>query len=530
MKIALTYAPSEQQFIPVPPLGIAVLCSYLKDQDIFVDMFDLELELWLSQDCSSSQLAHCNIDDVEISNTINLERIAELLLTYHVVCFSIMGKRQLPYVKSIIEKLKLNSNFTTSVIGGALLIEDNAYDILKKISADYAVVGEGWNPLHQVLRKITTGVYDKNTVKVQEKDGKFIFYNNEKKNSVIPIADYSNINLEGYITQQKSIYKLDYNEVTYQLLVGDRCCPYNCSFCRISKNTETIKNAKDISKEMIALNDLFECNNFSLICNEMNPTKDFVLDLVNTLIASKKKLKWFCYLRPNNLSINDFQKIKEAGCVLARFGVESGSQKILNHMNKKLYVDEMEQILIDSHHVGIWNHINVMTGYLYENNNDIENTLSFLRRNKDYIDSVRINPFFVPIGSPIHKDPSRFDIEIIQDTGSHIIFNQTDLNWDEKKKQINYSTSLILNECKNLGIGFAGILPNLVSTALCYFNDKVQAKSWLFENHSYLWQPVSPDTAKWKLAHPESNNIEINPWSKIAGERGENYQTRINNE
>ena len=30
MKIALCYAPSEQQFIPVPPLGIAVLKSYLK--------------------------------------------------------------------------------------------------------------------------------------------------------------------------------------------------------------------------------------------------------------------------------------------------------------------------------------------------------------------------------------------------------------------------------------------------------------------------------------------------------------------
>jgi hypothetical protein len=49
MKIALAYAPSEQQFVPIPPLGITTLSSYLKNINIDNDVFDLELELWLAQ-------------------------------------------------------------------------------------------------------------------------------------------------------------------------------------------------------------------------------------------------------------------------------------------------------------------------------------------------------------------------------------------------------------------------------------------------------------------------------------------------
>ena len=55
--------------------------------------------------------------------------------------------------------------------------------------------------------------------------------------------------------------------------------------------------------------------------------------------------------------------------------------------------------------------------------------------------------------------------------------------------------------------------------------DVTKAKNWLKEHHSYLWSPISPDTAKWQLAHPERKDVSINRWEEIAGKRGSNYQT-----
>lgn len=473
MKIALCYVPSEQQFIPVPPLGVSVLKSYLKQQGKEVTTFDLELELWLSQNCKSS--AQAQNDDLLIDeNKINLDSIIKKLNDYSIIGLSIMGKRQIPYAKKIVQQLKNSQN--TFIVGGAFITAENSFDVLNTIHADYAIIGEGWKPMLQIINKIEGQLYDYSGFQVNENNGKFVIKNNMKEKSYIPPADYSDINLDGYIKQQKKLYKIDYNDINYQLLVGDRCCPYNCSFCRISKNTETIKDATDISSEMIAMHNLYGCKNFSLICNEMNPTKQFITRFTNDLINADLNLKWFCYLRPNNLSKLDLLRIKQSGCVLVRYGVESGSQKILDHMNKKLYVKEMKQILKDSHDVGLWNHINIMTGYLYEDDHDIEQTVNFIDENKDYIDSIRVNPFFVPIGSPIHKNPKKFGISIIEDTGSYISFNESQNSWDEKVVQIQKSTEIILQECKKLNIGFAGILPNLVSTTIEYFGNKQLAK------------------------------------------------------
>lgn len=524
MKIALCYAPSEQQFIPVPPLGIAVLKSYLKQHEKTVTTFDLELELWLSQGHKSSEFA--KKDNILIDETkININSIIEKLENYEIVCFSIMGKRQIAYVKTIIAKLKKGAH--EFIVGGAFITDNNSFDVLDATGANYAIVGEGWQPMLQLINNLEGKNYDYSCFDVKCKGDKTTIKNNLKEKVQIPEADYSDINLNGYVEQQKELYKINYSDINYQLLVGDRCCPYNCSFCRISKNTEKIREAVDISNEMISMHNKYGCKNFSLICNEMNPTKKFIDDFTNGLISANLDLKWFCYLRPNDLSKSDLKRIKQAGCVLVRYGVESGSQKILDHMNKKLYVDEIRQILKDSHEVGLWNHINIMTGYLHENDYDIEKTIDFINDNSDYIDSIRVNPFFVPIDSPIHKNPEKFGISIIEDTGSYISFNEKDNSWDEKVIQIQKSTDVILKECKKHDIGFAGILPNLVSTIVAYFNDKEHAKKWLKEHHSYLWEPLSPDTAKWKLAHPDVNDVVINPWEMISGQRGENYQTRI---
>lgn len=524
MKIALCYAPSEQQFIPVPPLGISVLKTFLKENGKNVTTFDLELELWLSQGQKSSEFAQ-NDNFIIDETKINMQHIIEQLKDYDVICFSIMGKRQIPYVKMIIEKSRNDIN--RFILGGTFINEDNSFDVLDITGAEFAIIGEGWKPLLHIINKIEGEEKDTSNLNIKEKNGKTVIKNNSTEILQIPTADYSDINLEGYIEQQKKLYKFDYNDINYQLLVGDKCCPYNCSFCRISNSTNNIKNASDISSEMIYLHNTYGCNNFSLICNEMNPTKTFLDEFINTLISAKLNLKWFCYLRPNHLSKEDFKKLKQAGCVLVRYGVESGSQKVLDHMNKKLYVNEMKEILKYSHEVGLWNHINIITGYLHETEDDIQKTIDFINETSPYIDSIRVNPFFIPSDSPIHKNPKKFGISIIEDTGSYISFNEENNSWSEKVMQIQNSTEIILKECQKLDIGFAGILPNLVSTTIEYFNNKESAKKWLKENHNYLWHPISPDTAKWKLAHPERTDIVINPWENIAGQRGDNYQTRI---
>lgn len=529
MRVALAYTPSEQQFLPVPPLGITALSSYLKSVDISNDVFDLELELWLAQGCKSSDYAEKSIDKL-IDMKLEFQHIVTKLLSYEIVCFSLMGKRQIPYMLELSKRLKEESVILKKIIiGGAFLNKSNSQRLLtdNKELIDYAIIGEGWAPLSKLIDCIKSGNEIKYIPGVAYLDNEvFNFTEEEFWDKELPVPEYSGINTAGYILQQKVLYELDDESIMYQLLVGDRNCPYSCSFCRISKNTKTVKQSNKIAEEMIYLNKTFGCNRFSLVCNEMNPTPKYLNDVINILSGYDKKIDWFCYLRPNKLDYDTLKAINDVGCNMVRYGVESGSQKILDHMNKKLYVEEMKQILCDSNKAGIWNHINIITGYLHEDQEDVENTLSFIEECSDYIDSVRINPFFIPIRSPIHEKPQEYGIDIISDEGSHIAFEEPGASWEKKQDQINHSTKLILNKCVELGLSFGGILPHLISTSISHFGNKLEAKRWLKMRHGYLWEPISPDTAKWRLAHPERTGIEINCWEEISGKRGSNYQTK----
>lgn len=531
-KIALTYAPSEQQFLPVPPLGISVLSQYLIEKGIENDIIDLELELWLKLGYQSSEYASKPINKLNIDE-LPVDDLVELLLDYDIVTFSIMGNRQLYYTLAILKKLKKH-RFKRQyyILGGAFFNAENSQEFISTWHnyIDYIIVDEGWHPLYEIIRSIKaeSSILDTPGVVHVDNFNNVKYYKSETWKKDIPIPNYKKINKCGYLKQQQVLYGIDDTNIIYHIIVGDRKCPYNCSFCRISDNTQTIKTPTQIVDEMIEINKVTEASCFSLICNEMNPTEEYFCEFVDRLLSCEKNFTWFCYLRPNKLGETMLKKAKNAGCILVRYGVESGSQKVLDHMNKALYVPEIEQIMQDTSKAGIWNHINIMTGYLHEKQTDIQLTLDFIERNNNYIDSIRVNPFYIPLNSPIHKNPSKFGISLRENTGSYLQFDEPNCLWEEKQIHIQQATQLVLQKCVDVGINFAGILPFFVAKIIDYFGNVKTAKKWIEKNHNYLSTPISPDTAKWQLAHPEKKDIQVNLWKDISGKRGHNYQSNIN--
>ena len=532
LKIVLTYAPSEQQFLPVPPLGICALSQHLIDNGIKNDIIDSELELWIDLGCKSSEYASMPIEQLN-EDSLPVDSLIKRFLNYDVIAFSIMGKRQIPYMCAMAKKIKeISSSAKYIIAGGAFFNEENAQALLRYLNGvvDFIIIGEGWGTLPALIKnlKIEKRMSWNCIPGVMYLESNTVIYTPKKMwKGSLPIPNYNTINREGYLLQQAKLYGIEDSNIVYHLLVGDRNCPYNCSFCRVSKNTSIIKKPEEIADEMIKLNNISGADCFSLVCNEMNPTERYFDTFLDKLLEYKGKIKWFCYLRPEKLTYKTLEKAKSAGCVLIRYGVETGSQRILDLMNKNLCVREMEEIMKKTSSVGIWNHVNIISGYLYEQEDDIKLTLKFIDDNKDYIDSVRVNPFYVPIGSPIHMNPEKYNIKNTKNTGSYIQFGEENCDWETKQILIQKSTELILQKCIDSGINFAGILPFLVAKLMDHFDDVWMVKQWIKEKHNYLNLPVSPDTAKWRLAHPQSDNIEISKWEDIAGKRGSNYQTML---
>jgi radical SAM superfamily enzyme YgiQ (UPF0313 family) len=86
--------------------------------------------------------------------------------------------------------------------------------------------------------------------------------------------------------------------------------------------------------------------------------------------------------------------LKEAGFGYLFFGFESGSQRIVEDMNKGFRVENAARIMRTLHEAGIKVGINVLTGFPTETEADFEATQRFLVENSQYIHKVHENNHF----------------------------------------------------------------------------------------------------------------------------------------
>ena len=88
------------------------------------------------------------------------------------------------------------------------------------------------------------------------------------------------------------------------------------------------------------------------------------------------------------MSPDIIKKAYKAGCRGFVFGIESASQKVLDHMKKNVKISDVETVIINSHNTGISVGCFFIVGYVNETEEDFKETLQFVRRNHQYIDTV----------------------------------------------------------------------------------------------------------------------------------------------
>ena len=126
------------------------------------------------------------------------------------------------------------------------------------------------------------------------------------------------------------------------------------------------------------------------------------------------KIRWAgqVIVRPQ-MTYELLSKMKQAGCEWLGYGIESGSQRVVDRMNKHFLISDAERVLRDTHKVGISTQVNFMFGLPTETEEDFNKTLNFLKRNRKHIDSILASQSFCVIdkGTYLHTHPDEFAIK-----------------------------------------------------------------------------------------------------------------------
>jgi len=533
-KMKLIYAPSGKRIIPYPPVGINVLKMELNKENINnIELIDLEIILWnlhlKRRDILIFNKDTTPLDALKKNNFRNQSGINKYYKELNKILnikegdeigISIMGYEQL-FSTLLIIKIGLEKRCRV-ILGGQYINENSLKEILSLFSNPNltAVVGDGsraiiyWKKNNVNLTNNCFRLIKNNII-----SGKI-----EENSKFLPIPNFENTKWDYYLNYSNELYK-NHNIKAAHLFINDKHCPYKCNFCRVSHgNKIKIHPIQEIIKVFIQLVQS-EVKNINLIINELNISYKFLklfLEELNSFLPKDHNISWFTYLRGDKIHKKDFEKLKQVGCKLVRWGVESGSQRILNKMNKDLSIKIIKENLRLSSDAGIFNHVNFMVGYPGETDDDIEKTIFFISEMKDYIHSVRINPFYVPPGTYLAENPEKYGIKLIKFKSGY---------WDFKLLEGETADTIKIKNninkmCKQLSkqnIGYVGVDPFFLINILSKFDKRDDALKAMKEDYAFLWEKYSSEKMKSLIGkYYVKDNLD-----NVILKRGKNYNLSI---
>lgn len=112
--------------------------------------------------------------------------------------------------------------------------------------------------------------------------------------------------------------------------------------------------------------------------------------------------------------------LRSAGFSAFSWGLESGSQRVLDLMNKGTRVSTAREILEKCSKAGICNLCFVMFGFPGEGKDDAQMTMGFLEECAEHIDGVSASVFNIDTYSPIGRDPERWGV-VIEENGRYTV-------------------------------------------------------------------------------------------------------------
>jgi hypothetical protein len=105
------------------------------------------------------------------------------------------------------------------------------------------------------------------------------------------------------------------------------------------------------------------------------------------------------------------QTLSRAGCRMLFYGLETASERMIEHMIKGTQRETMSRVLREGQQAGIWNHTFFFFGFPTETIEDAQETVNFLYAHQDAVHSAGFGAFVLERYSPAEQDPKRFGIK-----------------------------------------------------------------------------------------------------------------------
>lgn len=403
-----------------PPLGLAILSTICREENVSHDCIDFSLLIWqkLSQE-------FVDIDNFCITNIIEpkvqaklehlIDRTVKRVLAQQpdtVFALSLLSTWSQPVCKLFCESIKRLGTAQILLGGQGLADQTWTEQMVANNLVDYYIIGEGEITFRKFLQGERTlpGLNNYNFEQIDD------------LNAHCVIPDYRKLPLDQYphLGERQDLF-----------ITASRGCVRKCGYCDIGHQWKKYRyrDAQHVAQEMITQFERHGITDFFFTDSLINGSMKMLNALCDELIEYKRQhpdanFKWKgqYIFRPQALvKEQHIKKMVDAGVDYLIVGLETGSDRVRYDMNKKHTTADAEWFLEMFKKYGISCHLLMVTGWISETLEDHQDTMALFPRWQKFVASGTIagielgSTLGIIEHSPVNKESERLGVSFIND-------------------------------------------------------------------------------------------------------------------
>ena len=338
----------------VMPLGLASIAAYLREKGIPVSIIDADVE------------------------NLSILKLKEKMLRFSPQIVGITTMT--PTIHDDLKVARIAKEMGAKVVVGGPHINAMPVETIQSFPIDFGILGEGEYPMFKLVEALS------NNSSIDNVPG-LIFKN--KLGEIIQKSPYIHENLDELPIPARDFLLYDrYSSIItkkrFTTMTIGRGCPFNCGFCFKQPSDQKVRyrNPKLVVDEIEEVISKYAINEINFTSDTLTFNNNFIQNFCLELIDRKLRISWIAPTRVDCVTPELLRLMKKAGCRSLRFGVESGSARILESMGK--YIDQKETLKVFNwvKQEKIETFAYLIIGYLNETDQTARETLDFVKKIK----------------------------------------------------------------------------------------------------------------------------------------------------
>lgn len=382
MRVLLINVPIREKDIPRNfPIGLGIIAQLLEDGGYEVVVVDINAHRYQQDEV---------LKVLEEIGPVDVVGVSGLVSTYK------YQKWLFPQLRRLFPKALL-------VAGGGGVTSVPALMMEHIPALDAGVIGEGEQTFLELLKAVQKNVgFDTVQGIVYRNADKWSITEKRpliKNLSMLPMPAYHLFPTEIYV-QNRIWFPNEVRIKRSMNVISSRGCPMDCHFCYnlFGRRSFRQRSVESVMAEVRYLKEKYTVDFIAFVDDNMTINKAYLLEFCAQI--KKTGILWGCHGRVDCADDQRLAAMADAGCVFLGFGIESGSQRILDRMNKEVTVECAHQAIVRTMAHGIHPNATYIFGYPGEDIDSIRDTIKFQMQ----VDHYRPAFFATPYpGTPLYE-------------------------------------------------------------------------------------------------------------------------------